>query len=517
MKRKPIAGKLKRSILLALVFVLLFSVLMPMAGASSSWRAVPSSNPFVDVQTNQWHHNYVSWAWINGVTTGTSQITFNPNSNVTRGEFATFLWRIAGRPHANPSHRFTDVPAGRFFSTPIAWAQLNNIVQGLNPTTFAPNSPITREQLAAMLFRYIRYIGGDTSSSPGATDRYNDARNISSWAREYMNWAAHKGILGVGTSSLNPMGNAHRSHTVATLSRVVNMFGIEAENLPQTPQSPFEIPWHIRWGEQTFIHVTEYRTIETKYYIAHLEPGFIYSSWLFPFFDYIIDIVHDFTGLYLPDSGEKFNLYFAQDNPARNIWAPSARRNRDTGKLEMFLNDVIVGVDSRGWIDNDFNTGAASRLIYEGSHEFAHILDIALINDSPNRWSWIHGEGFATFVSSYLHEYLNPDAGTVEDFPLSVNFNLDLLRDLIHNRLEYVLRLDGGTNEFNGRTPGSIFYLYIYEEFGMEKVIEVFSVMVNCPSGSRVAIANNILGVNITRTFPAWYDTNVHRISGRYI
>jgi hypothetical protein len=139
---------------------------------------------------------------------------------------------------------------------------------------------------------------------------------------------------------------------------------------------------------------------------------------------------------------------------------------------------------------------------------------MALISDWSIRWSWIHGEGFATFVSSYLFEYLHPNAPTAEDFPLSVNFNMNLLRDLVHNRLEYVLSLDGGTAEFNGRTPGSIFYLYIYKEFGMEKAIEVFSAMINCPSGSRIPIVNNILGANIQNTFPVWYDNNIHRIPG---
>jgi hypothetical protein len=330
-----------------------------------------------------------------------------------------------------------------------------------------------------------------------------------------MNWAASQGILGVGTNTLNPRGNARRSETVATLNRVVNMFSLDAINLPATP--PIDIPWNIRWGEQTFIRVTEHRTIETKYYTAHLEPGFVYSSWLFPFFDHIIDVVHNFTGLYLPNSGERFNLYFAHDDPSRNIYAPSAGRNRNTGELEMFINDSLVGIDSYGWgIDNDFNAGAAWRIIYEGSHEFAHILDFAFFTSNNNRWSWVHGEGFATFISAYLLEYFYPDANTSEESWLGNHYNLDLLRDLIHNRLEYVLSLDRGTNEFNGRTPGSIFYLYIYEEFGMEKVIEVFSAMINCPSGSRVAIVNNILGVNITNTFPVWYDNNVHKISGMY-
>jgi hypothetical protein len=158
--------------------------------------------------------------------------------DVTRGQFATFLWRIAGRPNVNPTHRFADVPAGMFFTTPVAWAHAHNIVEGLTPTTFGSYESITREQLAAMLFRYIRYIGGDTSSTPGATNRFNDAGRISSWAVGYMNWAAYHGILGRGTDSLNPTGNARRSETVATLNRVVNMFSIIAPPTLPTPVPP---------------------------------------------------------------------------------------------------------------------------------------------------------------------------------------------------------------------------------------------------------------------------------------
>ena len=260
MKRRSIGGSLKRVIVLTLALVILLSVLTP---AASAWREAPSENPFIDVHPHHWHHDYVSWAWINGVTTGTSPTTFAPDSSVTRGQFATFLWRIAGRPHVNPTHRFTDVPTGMFFTTAVAWAHANNIVEGLNPTTFAPNSPITREQLAAMLFRYIRYIEGDTSSAPGATNRFNDSGSISQWARGYMNWAAYQGILGVGTSSLNPRGNARRSETVATLKRVVDMFSIDAPPDPPPPPPPTPQPILLEYDTLTEGSLTETAPIVT--------------------------------------------------------------------------------------------------------------------------------------------------------------------------------------------------------------------------------------------------------------
>jgi len=145
---------------------------------------------------------------------------------------------MAGMPSISPSHRFTDVRAGQFFATPVAWAQANGIVEGYSVTSFGPNNHITREQLAAILHRYIRHIGGNATAPAGIIDRYSDAGLVSSWARASMNWAAHHGIMGLGTSNLDPKGNALRSHAVATLHRVVNTFNIRALNLPPLSEIP---------------------------------------------------------------------------------------------------------------------------------------------------------------------------------------------------------------------------------------------------------------------------------------
>jgi len=283
-----------------------------------------------------------------------------------------------------------------------------------------------------------------------------------------------------------------------------------------------EIPGHINWGEETVILVEEYTIIETDYYIAHLDAGNVYSSWLFPFFDEIIDFVHSFTGLYLPDSGERFNLYFAHDDPPRSIWAPSSDRNSRTGELEVVLNDSFVGIDNYGGlaffnIQTEMLSVDPFRAVYEFSHEFAHVLDFAFFTDNRNKWSFVHGEGFATLVCAVAEERMSPNASTAVHFPLSVNADVDALSDLFHNSLEYSLSMDSGSAEYNPRTIGSVFYLYIYEEFGMENVIEVFSAMITSPSSPRIAIINNILGVDITDTFPEWFDNNVHRIPGRFV
>ena len=283
----------------------------------------------------------------------------------------------------------------------------------------------------------------------------------------------------------------------------------------------FDIPGHVKWGKETFIFVDEDTTIETDYYIAHLKAGFVYSSWLFPYFDEIIDFLHDFTGLYLPDRGERFNLYFAYDDPEQNIWAPSSDRNRTTGELEMRLTDGLVGIDTLGFWNyrgkDSYSVSSDSfYLVYQASHEFAHMLDMAFFTDNIDNWSFVHGEGFATFISAITEESIIPDTATAAQFPLSVNVDPDKLSDLFHDRLEFALGLDDGSAEYNPRTIGGVFYLYVYEEFGMEYATEVFSAMVTRPSSPRIATINDILGANINDTFPEWFDDNVHRIRGSY-
>jgi len=155
--------------------------------------------------------------------------TFNPSGNVTRGQFVTFLWRLGqGDFHLHYMQiPFTDVPANHFSRPPVGWAHHNNVVTGLNATTFAPNANITREQLVVMLFRAY--------GNPFAENRLNnfaDGNQVSSWAREAMNWAIVQGMIGVGSTRLNPQGNASRAESVAMLYRMVDRLNIRNDVNP---------------------------------------------------------------------------------------------------------------------------------------------------------------------------------------------------------------------------------------------------------------------------------------------
>jgi len=169
----------------------------------------------------------VSWADRNYITTGSpaGSSTFKPGDPVTRAEFVTFLHRIYGSPSA-PTAPFSDMPSNVAFQNAISWAYAEGITTGSprGSNTFMPNDNITREQIAAMLHRYI----GGGAPAPDSLGGYTDRNSISPWvgARDAVNWAVYNKIMGVNTTTLNPRGNATRAEAVTMLHRVVGMFNI---------------------------------------------------------------------------------------------------------------------------------------------------------------------------------------------------------------------------------------------------------------------------------------------------
>lgn len=185
--------------------------------------------PFTDSR-GHWGVGPIGWAHANDITRGTSATTFNPNGNVTRGQFVTFLYRIAGRPPVTIAPRFSDVPTNHMFIAAITWAANVGVTSGVGDgTRFAPGDYITREQMVTMLRSYIRHIGGNVNAPHGALDRFGaaDRNAVSSWALDSVRWAAANGVIGAN-NILNPRGNATRAETVTMLQRTVNTFNIPA-------------------------------------------------------------------------------------------------------------------------------------------------------------------------------------------------------------------------------------------------------------------------------------------------
>ena len=176
---------------------------------SAYFAPAASALPFNDVAYTSWYYDAVKFVYDKGIMDGVSYYRFAPDATITRGMVVTMLWRMAGEPY-EAAAGFTDVAAGRYYTTAVAWAAKNGIVEGMTSTTFAPDQAITREQLASILYRYAKWLGfsGYGSDISG----YTDAGKVSSYAYDAMSWAVRSGVV-TGTSArvLDPQGTASRA------------------------------------------------------------------------------------------------------------------------------------------------------------------------------------------------------------------------------------------------------------------------------------------------------------------
>lgn len=173
---------------------------------------------FSDVVPGAWYTDAVQYAYDNGLMTGTSATTFEPNTTTTRGMIVSMLHRLEGSP-AVGSADFSDVASGDWYADPVAWAASEGIVGGYGDGTFGPNDPITREQMASILYRYADYKGLDVSAR-ASLDAYSDADSVSPWASDVMSWAVSEGIIsGMTEDTLAPQGTATRAQVAAMFQR----------------------------------------------------------------------------------------------------------------------------------------------------------------------------------------------------------------------------------------------------------------------------------------------------------
>ena len=183
-------------------------------------NAVTPTLPFTDVKSGDWFYEAVQYVYDKGMMTGVSADRFAPASTTTRGMIVTILYRLENEPAVSGDLPFTDVESGAWYADAVAWAAANDIVNGTSATTFAPNSPITREQMAAILYRYAAYKGYDVSQKADLSG-YTDAASISGYAKDALAWAnAQKLITGVTDTTLNPQGSATRAQVATILMRL---------------------------------------------------------------------------------------------------------------------------------------------------------------------------------------------------------------------------------------------------------------------------------------------------------
>lgn len=181
--------------------------------------------PFHDVTNRDWYYDDVLYAYINGLMDGISMTSFGADQNTTRGQVVTILWRLTGEPRAARNNQFTDVSSNAYYNTAISWAAENGIVKGYDSKTFRPNANVTREQLAAILYRYAEYMNLSTKGASNLT-KFDDYYTIGTWARDSLAWANYHGLInGVDSYHIDPKGNTTRAQLAAILHRFAVEFG----------------------------------------------------------------------------------------------------------------------------------------------------------------------------------------------------------------------------------------------------------------------------------------------------
>lgn len=173
---------------------------------------------FSDVSSSAWYAEAVNYVYENGLMTGISSTQFAPNNTLTRAMVVQTLYAMANKPAVSGSENFTDVSSGDWFADAVTWASANGIVSGYNATQFAPNDPLTREQLALILYGYAQMRGYNTTQSGTSIQKFTDYGSISAWALEAMDWAVNAGLLsGKGNGVLDPTGTATRAEVAQIL------------------------------------------------------------------------------------------------------------------------------------------------------------------------------------------------------------------------------------------------------------------------------------------------------------
>ena len=181
--------------------------------------------PFRDVSKRDWYYDDVVYVYRKGYMDGMSSTRFGGELNTTRGQIVTILWRLTGEPRATKRNPFTDVSSSQYYYDAISWAYDAGVVDGFDARTFKPDQNVTREQLAAILYRYAKYMNLSTSGSAYLA-KYRDADKIASWAYDAMAWANYRGLInGTSATRIDPKGYATRAQIAAILHRFAVEYG----------------------------------------------------------------------------------------------------------------------------------------------------------------------------------------------------------------------------------------------------------------------------------------------------
>ena len=186
-------------------------------------KKTTAERPFTDVNEGDWFYDAVYFCFDKGYFKGTGETAFEPQGTMTRAMFATVLWRIAGEPAPKGGKSFGDVGAGQWFTDAVLWASGEGILDGYGGGSFGTNDPVTREQIATILYRYVKTLGLEVGGSADL-GKYPDGGATSPWAKDAMQWAVSAGLFrGDDAGALNPGGEATRAQVATLLQRLVGL------------------------------------------------------------------------------------------------------------------------------------------------------------------------------------------------------------------------------------------------------------------------------------------------------
>ena len=241
MKRIP-------AVTVASVCLLLILLLSPAALAAENYW---------DVWSDDWYHDAVQYAGDRGLMTGVGGGCFDPQGDVTRAMIVTVVYRMAGSPVASGPCPFADVAAGSWYEQGVTWAASKGVVSGYSADSFGPEDRVSREQLAAVCYRYAQYQGYDVSGRADISV-FADADQVHDWGTEALSWACAAGLInGVGGDLLDPRGRSTRAQAAAILMR----FELNVAGLPAPEPAPPVIPTA---AEQRAKELTAAMTLEEK-------------------------------------------------------------------------------------------------------------------------------------------------------------------------------------------------------------------------------------------------------------
>ncbi len=260
--------RLKKRVAAVLVAAMMLSA--PITAAA--WE-----NPYVDVPQGAWYYDAVEYVATEGLFAGTGPDTFSPNVPMTRAMFVTVLGKFAQvDPTAYGDPVFQDVSPEAYYGPYVAWAAEEGLVSGIGGGAFAPHNTITREQMAVIFYHYAQSVGADTTLQSSSTSRFQDAGQISVWAKEAMAWAVSHGVLSGSYGKLDPKMAATRAHTAQILlnSRELLTTPVAPPVLEEEPAWIRQLQRELQGGTKTLASLGVTRQAVLRELTSHREDSF---------------------------------------------------------------------------------------------------------------------------------------------------------------------------------------------------------------------------------------------------